>query len=735
MKFGLTHRILTSALAALGVLAIVLSGALPRVSTVLLLLGLGFALLATEKFQQSPTARYAAAIVPSVLLGIEFLRLIGGANLLDLAVEFAAALQIVRLATRRGAMHDQQVILLALLHLVAGTVLGGGIAYGLCLTGFLVLAPGALVLSHLRREVEGNYRQGARDRTGLPVDVPRILRSRRVIGPGFLALTCLLSLPIIVFTALLFIMFPRVGLQMLLLQSNKSGRLIGFSDRIDLQQVGKLREDPTVVLRFRPAHVDGPLEPKKILRLRGSALDEYQGGGQWSRSTSERIPLTRFGSEITLIRPADPAKDSLLKIELEPFDPTVIFLPPRAVALRWTNANELGAHRPPPLVKGPESTYRYEAMPDRVLRYEIFIAPATEVIEDTMTGANRERYLQLPKQFPQRIRDLALQWTAGATTDDEKARRISRHLETEYRYSLETDSGKSPNPIDHFLFESRQGHCEFFSTAMVLMLRSVGVPSRNVTGYVGGTLNRFSGFYAVRQGDAHSWVETFIDRSTSGEGKEKVFRGAWMTFDPTPAAGAQPLADHGGLFNILREAFEAVSQNWDNYVVNYDLQKQITVFERMRRAIERAKKPSPTAAPSASSTTSTRKKKLAAGAGATVVLLGVGYYFWRRRRTAATLDAGTAGKARQQRIATELWLSLEEALQARGAPRPRNVPPLRFTEQLLAARRDSLAEEAFLLASRYAEARFGSVPFTPDEQREFSRRVAVLRRGEDSAAA
>lgn len=734
MKFGLTHRVLTSALAALGVLAIVLSGALPRASTILLLLGLAFALAATEKFQQSATARYAAAIVPSVLLGVEFLRLIGGANLLDLAVEFAAALQIVRLATRRGAMHDQQVILLALLHLVAGTVLGGGIAYGLCLVGFLILAPGALVLSHLRREVEGNYRQGARDRTGLPVDVPRILRSRRVIGPGFLALTCLLSLPIIVFTAMLFILFPRVGLQMLLLQSNKSGRLIGFSDRIDLQQVGKLREDPTVVLRFRPANPNGPLEPKKILRLRGSALDEYQGGGQWSRSTNERVPLQRFGGDITLVRPADPARDSLLKIELEPFDPTVIFLPPRAVALRWTNANELGAHRPPPLVRGPEATYRYEAMPDRVLRYEVWIAPPSEAFEDTMTEASRERYLQLPKEFPKRIRDLAIAWTAGATTDDEKARRIVRHLESDFRYSLETESGKSPNPIDHFLFESKEGHCEFFSTAMVLMLRSVGIPSRNVTGYVGGTLNRFSGFYAVRQGDAHSWVETWIDRSTAGEGQNKLHRGSWLTFDPTPAAGAQPLADRGGIFTLLREAFEAISQNWDNYVVNYDLQKQISVFEKMRRAIDRAKRSNSTPGTS-SPGFSARSKKLAAGTAAGVVLLAAGYYLWRRRRTAEALDAGTAGRVKQQRIATELWLTLEEALQARGATRPRNVPPVRFTEQLLAARRDALAEEAYELACRYAQARFGGVPFTPEEQREFARRVSVIRRGEDSVAA
>lgn len=722
MKFGLTHRVLTSALAALGVLAIVLSGALPRISTALLMIGLTGALLATEKFQQSTAARYAAAIVPSVLLGIEFLRLIGGANLLDLAVEFAAALQIVRVATRRGAMHDQQVILLALLHLVAGTVLGGGIAYGLCLVGFLVLAPGALVLSHLRREVEGNYRQGARDRTGLPVDVPRILRSRRVIGPGFLALTCLLSLPIIVFTATMFILFPRVGLSLLLLQSQQGKRMIGFSEKIDLAQVGTLREDPTVVIRFRPPQAEGAKLPEQmILRLRGTAFDEYQGSGQWARSTNERIPLQRFGPDVALLRPADPARDTVLKVELEPLDPTVIFLPTRAVAIRWTNGLDQGAYRPPPLVRGPESTFRYEATPDRVLRYDVFVAPSNEWVEEPISSRDRERYLQTPKGLPSRIRDLAQQWTAGAANDEEKAQRIAKHLSTEFTYTLSPPSGKEANPIDHFLFESRAGHCEYFSTAMVMLLRAANVPSRNVNGFVGGTLNRFGGFYTVRQRDAHSWVEAWIDRGG---------RGGWITFDPTPAAGAQPLASRSTFLSVLRDAFEAVSRNWDNYVVGYDLQKQITLLDRVRRSIERAKQE-----PSSNSTTATgplgRKRMLGAVAGL-VLAGGAAYYFWRRRRRPIGTDEGAAGRALQQRIATELWMSLEEALAARGAARPRNVPPLRFTEQLMAARKDSFAEEAYVLACRYTQARFGGQPFTAEEQREFSRRVTILRRGTDA---
>ena len=719
MKFGLTHRVLTSGLAALGVLAIVFSGALPRISVILLSIGLLGALVATERFQQSSTARYAAAIVPSVLLGVEFLRLVGGAPFLDIAVEFAAALQIVRLATRRGAMHDQQVVLLALVHLVAGTVLGGGIAYGLCLFGFLILAPGALVLSHLRREVEGNYRQGARDRTGLPVDVPRILRSRRVIGPGFLALTCLLSLPILFFTALLFLAFPRVGLSLLLFNSQHAMRTTGFSDTVDLSGVGAIRSDSAIVIRFRAA-TDDPPPTKLVLRLRGTAFDEYRGGGQWSRTTSERTILARLGADVPIHRFPNPSTDTVVSLELEPIDPTVLFMPLNSVALRWTGTSPGGAMRPPPVIRTAESTIRYDAVADRVLRYDAFVAPADEPIDEPLSERDRARYLQLPHEIPQRMRDLAAEWTRGARNDADKAMRIEHHLESEYGYTLDAPSGGKANPIDDFLFVSRAGHCEFFSTAMAVLLRTVDVPTRNVSGFVGGTYNRFGGFYAVRHGDAHSWVEAYVD----GRG--------WVTFDPTPASGAQPLTDQGGMWGMLRDAFEAVSQGWDRYVIGYDLPTQMTMFQRLQRSIERAKHDLlPKSGPSSPGA---RKRWLLAGGGA--LLLGIGVFVWlRRRRPAAQPDGPDAGRARQQRLATQLWLQVEEALQTRGATRPRHVPPLRFAEQLRAERTDSLGEEAYVLACRYALARFGDVALDEGEQREFERRIANIRKGGVDGAA
>src|SRR3954471_7242380 len=332
MRFGLIHRIMTDALAALGLLSLLASGELNRWFVLATLLGLMVAVVLPQRFQDHGILRRVSVVLPLSLLALQTSRLFSGESLLPLAVEFAAALQVVRLATRRGAAHDQQVIVLALMHLIAGTVLGGGLSYGLCFVGFLVVAPGALVLSHLRREVEGNYRQGARDRTGLPVDVPRILRSRRVIGRPFLVFTCLLSVPIFLFTLALFVAFPRVGLSLLMLSHPKAERMVGFTEHVDLGGVGRLRSDPTIVMRVEVPDLPKEPPPRVALYLRGAAFDSYKGKS-WSRSLGGTLRAEQRGHQVQLLRFPDLGHARLMPIDLEPIEPAVVFLPPEAVAL------------------------------------------------------------------------------------------------------------------------------------------------------------------------------------------------------------------------------------------------------------------------------------------------------------------------------------------------------------------------------------------------------------------
>jgi transglutaminase-like putative cysteine protease len=706
MRFGVVHRVMTDTLAVLGLLALLTSGEVDRFVSYAILLGLGAALALPERFQDRPLWRKVSAVLPLALLGVQVLRLLSGASLLTTAIEFAAGLQVLRLSSRRGAAHDQQVIVLALLHLIAGTVLGSGLTYGLCFLGFLVITPGALVLSHLRREVEGNYRQGARDRTGLPVDVPRILRSRRVIGRQFLFLTCLLSLPIFVFTAVLFVLFPRVGLSLLLLNRNQPERMVGFSERVDLGGVGKLRSDPSIVMRVDPPGLGQTPPPRLALYLRGAAFDRYDGRA-WSRNSREDQPADQAGNQVRIARFPDPARDRTMRIDLEPIDPPVVFLPLDAVALRVLAPGPSIDQSYPELMIAPEGVLRYRAGAQRGIRYDVSLAGPDDPRPNELGQLDRLRYLSLPTLTP-RIAALAETWTAGSGTSLERARRIESRLRADYKYDLDSPSGGAKNPLEDFLFVSRRGHCEFYSTAMAVMLRSTGVPARNVTGFVGGTFNRFSRSYVVRQGDAHSWVEAWVD----GVG--------WVRFDPTPPSDAAPRSELTGALAIVRDLVEAMGQRWSQHVVGYDLRQQIGLYQQFKNSYQRAMPDHPWAR---SLLESPRRLLLML-----LALAGLAYglrELWKRRRGKVEKRV-RPDEDRRAHEAAELYRALEAVLASRGVARPVSMPPLSHA-RALAALGHPLGEEAVDLTERYLAYRFGGEPLDPAARRAYLERLKTLR--------
>jgi hypothetical protein len=714
MRFGLVHRIMTDALAALGILAVVSTATMSPWTNVALLVGLALALAVPESWQQKPAMRAFTQVATPALIVVQVARLVMGRSPLDVAVEFAAMVQIIRLATRRGAQHDQHIIVLALLHFVTGTVLGGGLAYGICFFGFLIIAPGALVLSHLRREVEGNYRQGARDRTGLPVDVPRILRSRRVVGRGFLGATCLMSVPILLFTIVLFVLFPRVGLQLLLLNHPRSDRMVGFSDHVDLGEVGELKNgNSSIALRFDVSDLPDPPPAKFLLRMRGTAFDTYDGRA-WLRTMNDRRAADRAPGDTYLVHRPPRVGDQKVSIDLEPLDPPVIFLPPRAVAIQTrTPMQPMGD--PLGIQKGPEGEFRYSGSDVRGLRYDVVQAPINENFPESLTNVDRARYLTVPAALPARVGLLAHEWADPFATDVEKAHAIETHLRTELHYDMSAPSSGTAQPVDNFLFETKRGHCEFFSTAMAVMLREVGIPSRNVVGFVGGTYNHFGRYYAVREQDSHSWVEAYIE-------ERRGMGGSWQTFDPTPAAGIEPLAPTTGALVYVRDLLEAVSQKWNRWVVGYDLHTQVKIFEDISHRYDRLRR-------SAGINHGVLDKLTRAPVVATILLgsfIGV-YALWTRRRPRPKKSAQTQPLLEKRlETAAALYRALDGAMTSQGIARPVSLPPLRFAEDL-AAKNHPLAPEVLALTNLYIGARFGGDELSDQTARDFERRVRELR--------
>ena len=174
-------------------------------------------------------------------------------------------------------------------------------------------------------------------------------------------------------------------------------------------------------------------------------------------------------------------------------------------------------------------------------------------------------YLQLPAgQMTPRMQALVDELRAATDGDFAFALEAARWLrELDYTTDLPEPSGPDANLVDEFLFEWERGHCEYFATAMAVLLRGSGVPARIVNGFVGADLNTVGGYYNVRQGNAHSWVEVYFPES------------GWIRFDPTPSGSVS--LGRGGWLGTIQMLIDSWRLRWFRWVIEYDLEKQYTV--------------------------------------------------------------------------------------------------------------------------------------------------------------
>lgn len=149
------------------------------------------------------------------------------------------------------------------------------------------------------------------------------------------------------------------------------------------------------------------------------------------------------------------------------------------------------------------------------------------------------RDTQLPSNLDPRVAQLAKQLTQNAKTDWQKASILEQHLRQNYQYTLSTLWNQNNVPLSDFLFGKKTGHCEYFATAMAMMLRTQGIPARMVHGFVAEDFNPITGYYEVKGTNGHAWVAAYVD-------------GTWTTFEPTgayqspqqPSGNTPPQADN-----------------------------------------------------------------------------------------------------------------------------------------------------------------------------------------------
>jgi hypothetical protein len=167
----------------------------------------------------------------------------------------------------------------------------------------------------------------------------------------------------------------------------------------------------------------------------------------------------------------------------------------------------------------------------------------------------------------QQVADLAHRVIQQATTPFGQALAIQQHLLENYRYSLEADTATLSHPLEEFLFTRKTGYCEHYATAMVVMLRTVGIPARLVTGFLATEWNEYGSYFTVRQRDAHAWVEVYFPHS------------GWITMDPTPTISAAVATSR---WEPLSRFGESIRLQWDRLFVRYSAKDQLAVVHGVR---------------------------------------------------------------------------------------------------------------------------------------------------------
>lgn len=250
-------------------------------------------------------------------------------------------------------------------------------------------------------------------------------------------------------------------------------------------------------------------------------------------------------------------------------------------------------------------------------------------------------YLQLPAGLEPRLRSLAQQITVGLSRPQDKARALERYLQTQFSYSTqlvplsESERIRHQDPVAAFLFERKRGHCEYFASALSLLLRAADIPSRSVNGYLGGEWNEFGGYIVVRQQHAHSWVEAYLPldpggsasrtRGTSPDPQDPTLSAeaseptrAWVTLDPTPLSALSP-ARHGFLQRARRFS-DSLEMSWNKYVLEYDPRAQQRLADRLRGLLRTS--------PSLHAPTTQTLRKLVFSVGTGLAFLGLGLFAW-----------------------------------------------------------------------------------------------------------
>jgi protein-glutamine gamma-glutamyltransferase len=474
---------------------------------------------------------------------------------LPATVHLVFFLAVMKILTARSNRDHLYTAAIAFLELLAAAILSINFNFFVFLAMYLLFAMAALTSGEIRRSMN---KAPATARGGL-----------RRFHTRLAALSVLVTAGILALTAGLFFLLPRTADAAFSRLISHRIHIPGFTNQVNLGEIGEIKNLSRPVMHISIISADSP----GGLKWRGGTLVEFDGK-RWSNPGSARQKVEVENGQADLQPPGGrPIGRGLsYNVEYDELDTDALFfagIPEKIMYLHVDHMyrTEGGNYRLPPSARPPQG-FRYEAY--SLLEDPPETAPA-RFPTPILSLADRERYLQLPVLDP-RIAPQAQRVIAGSATDLERARAIEHYLRTSFGYTLQLPSREVADPLAYFLFTRKKGHCEYFASAMTVMLRALGIPARLATGFQSGTYNPISELWLVRASDAHSWVEGWIP----GRG--------WTTFDPTPP---DPGSASAALFTKLDLYLDAAETFWKQWVVGYDSGQQGSLIDQLQQGARR----------------------------------------------------------------------------------------------------------------------------------------------------
>jgi transglutaminase-like putative cysteine protease len=476
------------------------------------------------------------------------------------SVHFLIFVLLVRLYSARTDRDAHFLVMLAFAAVLASAVLTVDTTFLFLFFLFLLFAVATYAGLELRRGAAGALVPAAAAMPDAEQQLSRAL-SFAAVGVSIGAILC---------GAVLFFLLPRVSAGYLGKTSFNPTLLSGFTDQVELGQIGQIKKSSAVVLRVETGSpVNYP-----ALRWRGNALANFDGR-RWTSAERAGETLTANSDGWIALRekpkPGE-ARGEILQFTVlqEPMASDALFVAGTMLAIRGSFTGETGgiSHRRNYLYRDSSGSLinpfhnfvsvRYTGISQLPALNRAQLEAAGTDYPPGITGI----YLQLP-EIDRRIPELARSATEHAFTAYDKAAALEVFLKTKFSYTLDLAGNPGKDPLAHFLFETRAGHCEYFASSMTVMLRTLGIPAREVNGFLPGEFNELGGDYIVRASDAHSWVEAYFPGS------------GWIVFDPTPDA---PVVS-ATLFSRLAQLTDWAELTWNDWVISYDFAHQTVLAQ------------------------------------------------------------------------------------------------------------------------------------------------------------